>query len=199
MMKMAQLYYQGHGSYRIATNQGTIIYIDPFAGTGYDLPADLVLITHEHHDHNNISLVTQKPDCLVIRESDALKNGEYASFTVKDVKIETAEAYNDHHKKEESVGYLLTLDHITVYAAGDTSETQQMKSMKNRSFDWALLPIDGIYNMDPEGASKCAALIGAKHTIPIHMKPGQLFDRTCAEAFHVPGRVIVEPGETIEL
>ena len=199
MMKMAKLYYQGHGSYRIVSDQGTVIYVDPFAGEGYDLPADLILVTHEHRDHNNIALVTKKPDCRVIRAADALKNGVYASFTVKDIKIEAVEAYNDHHHKEESVGYLIAVDHVSVYAAGDTSETEQIKELKERSLDWALLPIDGIYNMDPEEASRCAAMIGAKHTVPVHMKPGQLFDRSCAEEFHAEGRVIVEPGETIDL
>ena len=46
---------------------------------------------------------------------------------------------------------------------------------------------------------RCAALVGAKHNIPIHMKPQALFDRAMAEAFDTPNRLIVEPGETITL
>ena len=41
---MATLLFQGHASCRITTRAGAVIYIDPFAGEGYDLPADLVLI-----------------------------------------------------------------------------------------------------------------------------------------------------------
>jgi L-ascorbate metabolism protein UlaG (beta-lactamase superfamily) len=196
---MTQLLYQGHGSYRITTQNGTIIYIDPFAGTGYDLPADLILITHEHQDHNKVSLVARKPDCRIIRASDALKHGKYGCFTEVGITVEAVEAYNDHHKKEDCVGYILKVDNVTLYAAGDTSETELMKSLKSRGLDWALLPIDGIYNMGPAEASRCAALIGAKHTVPIHMKPGSLFDSACAEAFHAVGRVIIKPGETIRL
>ena len=33
---MAKLLYQGHGSYRITTGEGKVIYVDPFAGEGYD-------------------------------------------------------------------------------------------------------------------------------------------------------------------
>ena len=69
---MATLLFQGHASCRITTRAGAVIYIDPFAGEGYDLPADLVLITHEHGDHNDLSKVTMKPDGVVIRSADAL-------------------------------------------------------------------------------------------------------------------------------
>ena len=51
---MAKLLYQGHASLRITTSKGKIVYIDPYAGEGYDKPADMVLITHEHYDHNGI-------------------------------------------------------------------------------------------------------------------------------------------------
>ena len=43
---MSTLTYQGHGSYRLQTNGGQVIYIDPYAGEGYDVPADLILVTH---------------------------------------------------------------------------------------------------------------------------------------------------------
>lgn len=42
---MAKLLYQGHGSLRLITDSGKVIYIDPFAGEGYDVPADLILVT----------------------------------------------------------------------------------------------------------------------------------------------------------
>ncbi len=37
-----KLLYQGHGSLRIVTSEGKVIYVDPYAGEGYDLPADLI-------------------------------------------------------------------------------------------------------------------------------------------------------------
>ena len=45
---MAKLLYQGHGSYRITTDDGRVLYVDPYAGEGYDKPADIVLITHDN-------------------------------------------------------------------------------------------------------------------------------------------------------
>ena len=77
---MAKLLYQGHASLRITTSKGKIVYIDPYAGEGYDKPADMVLITHEHYDHNGIHLIHLKDTTVVIRSKDALQNGIYYDF-----------------------------------------------------------------------------------------------------------------------
>ena len=45
---MAKLLYQGHGSFRLVSEKGTVVYVDPYVGEGYDTEADLVLVTHEH-------------------------------------------------------------------------------------------------------------------------------------------------------
>ena len=44
----AELLYQGQASMRVVTDEGKVIYIDPYVGEGYDLPADLILVTHAH-------------------------------------------------------------------------------------------------------------------------------------------------------
>ncbi|MBR4667318.1 MAG: MBL fold metallo-hydrolase, partial [Butyrivibrio sp.] len=51
MGEAAKLLYQGHASVRITTPEGKTIYVDPYAGEGYDVPADLILETHGHFDH----------------------------------------------------------------------------------------------------------------------------------------------------
>jgi L-ascorbate metabolism protein UlaG (beta-lactamase superfamily) len=68
-----------------------------------------------------------------------------------------------------------------------------------RKLDYALLCCDGIYNMGPEEAATCAEIIGAKHNIPIHMKPGALFDRRIAEGWGAPGKMVLGDGEEAEL
>ena len=57
-----KLLYQGHGSLRIVTSEGKVIYVDPYAGEGYDLPADLILITHGHRDHTAVDLIKKLED-----------------------------------------------------------------------------------------------------------------------------------------
>ena len=53
--------------------------------------------------------------------------------------------------------------------------------------------------MDIEEASACAAFVDARHSIPYHMAPGELFDADRAEQFSGPGRMIVPAGEEISL
>ena len=195
---MAEILYQGHGSFRLTTSQGAVIYLDPFAGEGYDRPADLVLVSHEHHDHNEVGLVQLKDQGRVLRAGDFLKDGIYQEIKACGVKIRGTQAYNQNHPKDQCVGFLIEMDGKKLYFACDTSLTEAMeKELPAEHLDYAFLPIDGVYNMGPKEASQCAALIEAVHSVPVHMMPGALFDRAAAEEFQAEGRVIVEPGETI--
>jgi len=196
---MAKLLFQGHGSFRIVTDENVVIYVDPFAGDGYDLPADIILVTHQHGDHNQIGMVAKKQDCRIIQNFDAIRDGKYQSFNIKYVSINAVPAYNRNHSRNQCVGYVLEFDGIRLYAAGDTSKTEEMKELAKLNLDYALLPIDGIYNMDAAEASICADIIGAKHAIPVHMKPGALFDEKMAAKFTAKNRLIVRAGEEITL
>lgn len=196
------LLYQGHGSLRIVTGEGKVIYIDPYAGEGYDLPADLILITHGHQDHTAVNLIkSRNEDCQIITWKEALVKGEYKTFDLGYATVEAVQAGNNkNHSIRECVGWLITLpDGITLYATGDTSTTDQMKELAGRNIDYAFFVCDGIYNMDMKEAIACANLVKAKHSIPYHMAPGKLFDQKKAEQFDVPGRLIVPAGEEITL
>jgi len=197
---MPKLYYQGHGSYRITANDGRVIYVDPYAGDGYDLPADVVLVTHDHSDHNQIQLVKQKPNCRVITNIEAQADGTHNAFDFGDgITALAVEAKNLMHSPKKCVGYIITVDGMKIYASGDTSKTEQMSTFAERELDYALFPLDGVFNMDLKEGAECAVLVGAKHNIPIHLKPGALFNRKKAEKWSVPNKLIVEPKEEIEL
>lgn len=197
---MAKLLYQGHGSFRIVTGAGTVIYIDPYAGEGYDLPADIILVTHQHYDHNRTDLPPHAEGCRVYQSSDAQPlPGDYRREVIKGLPVEATEAYNDHHPKDECVGYIIEADGRKCYFAGDTSMTAEMRELGSRGLDWAFLPCDGIYNMDIPEAVECARMIKAGHTVPCHMAPGKLFDVKRAGRFDLPGVFRMAPGEETEL
>ena len=196
---MPKLLYQGHGSYRLTADDGRIIYVDPFAGEGYDLPADLILVTHQHSDHNKVELCTKKPDCRIISNFEALAGKKHNKFDVDGITIEAVEAKNLLHSPKKCVGYIINIDGISIYASGDTSKTKQMETFAALGLDYALFPGDGKFNMGIKEAAECARIVGARHNIIIHLKPGDLFDRNKAEEWDAPNKLIVEPGQEIAL
>ncbi len=198
----SRLLYQGHGSLRIVTGEGKVIYVDPYAGDGYDLPADLILITHGHQDHTAVNLIKNRnEDCRIITYKEALVNGEYKTFDLGYAVVEAVQAGNNrNHDIRVCVGWLITLpEGITVYATGDTSTTDQMAELAARNISYAFFVCDGKYNMDLDEAAACARMVNAKHSIPYHMAPGKLFDQKRAEKFDAPNRLIIPAGEEIML
>lgn len=195
---MGRILYQGHGSLRIESSAQEVLYIDPFIGKGYDIPADYILITHEHYDHNQINIVSKKEKTIILRPCNMLVNGEYQVKRLGTFLIEAVEAYNAYHNKEECVGYIITVDQKQIYVSGDTSETKMMASFKKREIDIAFYPTDGIYNMDALGASKCAQLVQAKISIPIHSKPDCLYDENITKHFFSNNTLLLKPGEELD-
>ncbi len=192
---MAKLMFFGHGSFRLITSDGVVIYIDPFYKGDYGLPADLALITHEHYDHNRVDLLTMAKDGIVKRASDFLP--DYKSVTFKNVTIKAVPASNKNHSSG-CVGYIVHCDGIALYFAGDTSKTQYMSSIKG--IDYAFLPTDGIFNMDAAEATECAELIGAKYAVPVHTeRPEEEYNEAVVNKFTPKNRLIIKPSEEIEL
>ena len=196
---MPKLYYQGHGSYRLTANDGRIIYVDPYAGSGYDPQADIILITHQHGDHNQIQKCAQRQTCRVITNEEAITDGKYNSFDIDGLVIQAVEASNKNHDPAQCVGFIITIDGVKIYASGDTSKTKQMETFAAMELDYAILCGDGVFNMGLKEAAECAKLTGAKHNIIIHLKPGALFDRKKAEKWDAPDKLIVEPDQEIAL
>ncbi len=202
-MKDPVLLYMGHASLRIVSGDDKVIYIDPFCGEGYDLPADLILQTHDHYDHKDLSKVSlRNDDCVVITQKEALSSGKYNSFDMGYVSIEAVEAYNKNHDRNKCVGYILTFENgVSLYVSGDTSKTDQMQELSSRDLDYALYCCDGVYNMGAAEAAECAALVGAKVNIPYHSGAADvtLFDMENAGKFNAPGAEILTPRSELIL
>lgn len=205
---MARMLYQGHGSFRLTADNGTVIYVDPFAGEGYDVPADLILVTHEHGDHTCVDKMPHAEGCEILRARDFLPApGAHQTLESHGIRVTAVQACNKNHPIDQCVGLVIEIDGLKFYAAGDTSTTDDMRSGKLAALnlDYATLPGDGFYNMGPEEGSKCARLIAARHFIPIHLVPvhdmanPDIFSRETAEAFTPEGRIILEPTEELTL
>ena len=115
------------------------------------------------------------------------------------VKIKGVPAGNVKHDPKECVGYLIEIDGVKVYVAGDTDYMPYMERLGRMGIDYAFLPIDGIFNMGPEEATRVANIIKPKHLIPYHMHPGMLFDMKQDMRVTYDKAMLVKPGMEIEL
>ena len=91
------------------------------------------------------------------------------SYEAKGIKFETVPAYNVgkqfHPKSNEWVGYILELDGVRYYIAGDTDANEDNKQVK---CDVAFVPIGGTYTMTAVEAAEFINKIRPKIAVPIH-------------------------------
>jgi L-ascorbate metabolism protein UlaG (beta-lactamase superfamily) len=176
----------GHGTLMLTFNE-IIIHVDPFSQVAdyTSLPkADLILITHEHGDHLDLSalesirtekteLVLTEACALQVRGGIVMQNG--SDRTVRGVKIEAIPAYNVIHKRDSGEpfhpkgignGYVLTFGNKHVYIAGDTENITEMEELQD--IDIAFLPMNLPYTMTPEMVSDAAKTINPKILYPYH-------------------------------
>jgi L-ascorbate metabolism protein UlaG (beta-lactamase superfamily) len=194
------LTYYGHSFVKIKTQAGVVIYIDPYAVNAFADSADILLVTHEHSDHNEITRVKQRSTCTLIRSANALQGGVYQTFNIGSVTIKAVAAYNSYHPKSSCVGYVVEFDGIKLYHAGDTGNIPETADLTSQHITYALLPMDGIYTVTPEVATQMAATINAQHDMPIHtMPPPDTYSDAIVARFTSPNKLVVHPGSTIVL
>jgi L-ascorbate metabolism protein UlaG (beta-lactamase superfamily) len=185
---------------KIKTSDGKVIYIDPYVVIDYTDSADIILITHEHYDHNDLTRVRQKTACQVIRSANALQGGVYLSFTIGNIKVTAVPAYNGYHSKNQCVGYVVEFNGIKLYHSGDTGKIKEMADLTAQNMTYALLPMDGVYTMTPEQATQAAAIIQAKHDIPIHTSPtSDPYNEAIVTRFISPNKMVIRPDSMIAL
>ena len=176
-----------HASLRIQYD-GLEIQVDPVAKyapeTDYSKfpKADVILVTHEHFDHfDRDTIATLRKDGTEIVANPAvqkmlgfgtaLANGE-SRVLAKGIKLDAVPAYNttpghtQFHPKGRDNGYVLTIDGLRIYIAGDTEDIPEMASLKD--IDVAFLPCNQPYTMTPEQVAKAARTIKPKVLFPYH-------------------------------
>ena len=88
---------------------------------------------------------------------------------IEEIEVETVPAYNInkpfHPKSNEWVGYIVKLDNIKYYIAGDTDITEENQKVK---CDVAFVPVGGTYTMDYKQAAKLINTIKPEVAVPIH-------------------------------
>jgi len=172
-----QLHWLGHASFRL--DGPPMVYFDPWRLEGEQPQADLVLVSHEHHDHCSPADVARVsgPETVIVAAAPAAEKlkGDVRAvapgdrMTVGAAEIEAVPAYNVdksfHPQEAGHVGFIVAVGGERLYFAGDTDRIPEMAEIE---CDVALLPVGGTYTMDAAEAAQAAADIGAQVMVPMH-------------------------------
>ena len=186
--KGVKITWLGHDGFRI--QDGQTVYVDPFQMGGGSAPkADVILVSHEHFDHcspDDLKKIIGPNTVIVAHEQS---RGELSKLKPKELKIikpgdkikvgklevEAVPAYNlnkfrepgkvFHPKEDGKLGFVLTVNGVRIYHAGDTDHIPEMKTIRP---EIALIPVSGTYVMTPQEAAEAVASINPKVVIPMH-------------------------------
>lgn len=177
-----------HGSIAVDIDN-FLVYIDPVTMFGNDfsvLPkADMILVTHEHHDHldpkaidllrtEGTSVMTSAAVAQMIN-SEPLKVGQKVENEKGKFTFTTFPAYNNtpdhlgyHPKSRGDVGFVFDVDGFKIYVAGDTEDIVEMESLGDKGVDVAFLPVNQPFTMTPAQAIHATEMIKPRILYPYH-------------------------------
>ena len=159
----------GHSSFRISGSK-TII-TDPYEGIGLDYPelsADIVTVSHGHHDHNAVQAVKGEP--AVVTDAGIRK--------VADVSIAGYNTYHDDvqgAKRGRNVVYVIKMDGVKVAHLGDLGcmpDDSVLGALTG--VDVLLIPVGGNYTIDGKTAAALVNEVKPRTVIPMHYKTPNL-------------------------
>lgn len=173
----------GQSCFRIKGKNASIV-IDPFDPeiTGLKLPKDMeaqvLLSTHSHHNHNNISAVSGNP--LIISGP-----GEYEISGVSVVGVGSYHDDSEGTERGKNTIYRILIDGINVVHLGDLGHVLSEEQLAQiDATDILLIPVGGKYTIDSEAAAKVVAQMESRIVIPMHYQiPGLKSELESADPF----------------
>jgi L-ascorbate metabolism protein UlaG (beta-lactamase superfamily) len=183
-----------HASFVMET-PGPVIYADPVGGAAlyeqYPEP-DLILVTHEHGDHydaetlsalagDNTQIITNPAVYDMLPEelkakATAIANGESTDY--EGIGIDAIPAYNttedrlQYHPEGRDNGYVLGIDGLRVYIAGDTEDIPEMRALED--IDVAFVPMNLPFTMDVEQAASAVTEFAPTYVYPYHYRDSDI-------------------------
>ncbi len=164
-----KLEYWGHSCFRLTSDKGTSVTTDPYTKVGYelatDLIADIILISHNHFDHNF---------SLGVKGSVG-KISAPGKYEYDDIIVEGFICNHDGQNGElrgKNIVYTITVDGVRVCHLGDVGEPCSQEILaKIGKVDVLLIPVGGTYTIDGNEAQEYVKRIQPKIVIPMHYRP----------------------------
>lgn len=165
------IFWHGQSCFSLTTtpnkNSQIRIVIDPFSEeTGLKIPklsADILLVTHQHSDHNNIKIVQGNPFLIS-------GPGEYE---IKEIFIEGIHSFHDASGGKErgfNTIYTIETEELKVCHLGDLGQKELTDEQLEKigEVDILMIPIGGIYTVSVKEAIEIMSQIEPKIIIPMH-------------------------------
>jgi L-ascorbate metabolism protein UlaG (beta-lactamase superfamily) len=162
----------GHSCYLLENKEGKRLVIDPFnPSIGYTSPAvkaDLVTVSHDHHDHNAVDQLLNNPEVI-----KSIKQKELSGF-----KISGISSYHDDDKgskRGENRIFIYEVDDLRLVHLGDLGHMLNDEDIKALGrVDILFTPVGSVYTINGEQANELVNKIKPILTIPMHYKTKDL-------------------------
>lgn len=161
----------GHSSFRLKGKNGTVI-TDPYDSSlvGFKFPkvtSDIVTISHDHSDHNEFKQISGSPNPPKVLSTP----GEYE---IGGISIFGIHSYHDDKEgtlRGSNTIYVISLDNIRICHLGDLGHKLTQDHLAQiGQVDIALVPVGGVFTIDPSQAQEVVASMEPKVVIPMHYK-----------------------------
>ena len=189
----------GHACFEISGEAGVVIVTDPYdESIGYQMPdlrADVVTVSHEHYDHNNVAAVKGNPE--VVRGP-----GEHIASGIRFLGIDTYHDTSRGVERGENTVFLFDVDDIRLCHLGDLGhilDENQVRSIRERDIDVLFIPVGGVYTIDASGANRVLNQLEPKIAIPMHYKTPPLRLDINKEDSFLRGKKRVKEEEKLSL
>lgn len=167
--------YYGHSAFLITSSQGMRIITDPYKPGAFGamsyraIPdeADLVLVSHDHDDHNGSEEVPGNPDVLATPGKRSIHGIEFNG-------VSTFHDNSSGKERGQNIIFSFTVDGITLCHLGDLGHVlSQNEVAAIGAIDLLMIPVGGFYTIDSNQASQVAGQLNPSVIIPIHFKTGK--------------------------
>jgi L-ascorbate metabolism protein UlaG (beta-lactamase superfamily) len=164
--------YLAHASFLITSDKGTRILTDPYETSGglkhgaIKETADIVTVSHEHGDHNNVAAVEGKP--RVVKTSEVVKG-----INIK--AVETAHDDKGGSQRGKNRIFCFNIDGINICHAGDLGHELSADQVKAiGKVDVLMIPVGGFFTIDAATAGKVCNQLKPRVIIPMHFKTAKI-------------------------